>query len=1257
MFDVLKLYCNGYIAAPLLDSCWKLGLFKLLSKDEFKEISWLKGELSANVGRCALALQALEVLGLVEGSSTGGFRLTTEISDSDFNGDLTSIYQLDYQRSPYNELKRIGYQNQLEHLFMESKTNSSPVLKLRRAAVLTPLLCFLSNPDCNFSIKTLSQHNKALGELVEKIFVDQKLLTARKKVSTKRMEQLLDSGNFNRLVSYQYTLAYLTERQFFGNDKDVHYKNSADVSKLKHDMFIGDSVYEDSVSGLLGRVVDVFEKSTAVHYPQTLVQFDCRNGQLLKDISDAVASHPRIQQKLLNTPLNLIGVEDEISLRDIAQTSMSKLIGDGRVGRIVSKEDFQQLKATGQLLVNKQTLVILPFRAKLDETNVSVDDALEVLATKQETFYCNAQGELLKPVQILSAWQHCLRKIADNLNDAGVILLQAHSTQDQHDLLLDMLSRIAGEHRIAAASLHVLAARVGLFNHSIPTRYPASGKNCDLSIHHFTKREYVIRHALISDLDRLDALEKMCWQHTRTSRSKLAERIEKYPQGQFVLEKDNTVVGVVYSQRIADETRLDHASADNVQELHDASGEVIQLLAINIDPEMQNFGYGDQLLEFILQNSALAYNVNRVVGVTLCKKYQANRGVAFVDYIRQQGVEQDPVLAFHQSHGAMVVKALANYRPEDVVNEKHGVLVAYDIHHRIVNKQASADSLAEQRRSSIDEKEIESLVKGSILKSLGELKNNFLPDRPLMEMGLDSADLLKLQNLLEAQLQTKLNTAFFFEFNSFEKVIGAFKEKLGGVQQSVAIASGREVAMASQKSTQRSRHAVATEAKQGARQQLNFCPEDIAIIGMSCKLPGGIEHPDLLWQTLIAEQCKIGSYPSSRGTWPSGVLMPGIDQGGFVENADKFDPSFFRISPLEAEITDPQQRMLLQLSWACFEDAGILPESLKGSETGVFVGASNSDYSRLTQDAKTSIEAHHATGSSLAVLANRLSYFYDFSGPSLLIDTACSSSLVALHSAVRSLRSGECCTALVGGVNLICHPDLSVAYHKAGMLSHDARCKVFDASASGYVRAEGGVVLLLKPLARAEVDGDQIHAVLKGSAINHGGLAAGLTVPNPLKQSELLRDAWRDAGVSFHDLGYIEAHGTGTSLGDPIEVQGILSAFSSDQTGEYKNACGIGSVKSNLGHLESAAGITGLLKVVLCLKHKQIAASINFSKLNPKIEIEESHLYVANKLANWTSNNPALRESAVSALAEPMSMLLSKNTLASKLASKVLLRF
>ncbi|HEU5133667.1 MAG TPA: SDR family NAD(P)-dependent oxidoreductase [Steroidobacteraceae bacterium] len=772
-------------------------------------------------------------------------------------------------------------------------------------------------------------------------------------------------------------------------------------------------------------------------------------------------------------------------------------------------------------------------------------------------------------------------------NDADLSRASAEWQQPLRELQVDTLPALAKRCPINAEAFITLAAGVGLFSEEPATRDAQDSSRCCFSLARLVRRDYFVRPAAPGDLTRLCELEKLCWQHTRSSRQKIRARLETYPLGQFVLEKAGKVLGVIYSQRIADVEALDAHTAATVSGLHQPSGSIIQLLAVNIDPAVQSFGYGDQLLEFMLQRCALVAGVDRVVGVTLCRDYHGEPSLE--QYIRREGENQDPILAFHAAHGASIVKLLPGYRPRDRANAGHGVLVSYDILHRAPRRRS-----AEASAATLNPPEVAQFVQDKVRQRLGADAGEFHLDRPLMEMGLDSADLLKLQQQLEEKLAQKFPAGFFFEYNSVRKVVDHL-----------------------------TRTSIASEGPAVPAAATSHTAADIAIVGLSCKLPGGIESPDALWQALSSGASLIGRIPEGRGPWPSAADMPGIDQGGFVHDVDAFDAGFFRMTRAETVITDPQQRMLLQLGWACLEDAGILPSTMRGTNTGVFIGASNCDYSRLVQEAGLEVQAHHGVGSSLAILANRLSYFFDFSGPSLNIDTACSSSLVALHTAIQSLRSGECAAALVGGVNLICHPDLSIAYHKAGMLAPDGRCKPFDASANGYVRSEGAVMLLIKPLASALADGDRIHAVIKGSAINHGGLAGGLTVPNPQKQSELLQAAWKNAGIAASDLSYIEAHGTGTSLGDPIEVQGIQAAFGREHSGTGKS-CAIGSVKSNLGHLESAAGLAGLLKIVVCLRHRQLPPSIQFSRLNPKILLDGTPLYVQERLGNWTCGQPLL---------------------------------
>jgi acyl transferase domain-containing protein/acyl carrier protein len=391
--------------------------------------------------------------------------------------------------------------------------------------------------------------------------------------------------------------------------------------------------------------------------------------------------------------------------------------------------------------------------------------------------------------------------------------------------------------------------------------------------------------------------------------------------------------------------------------------------------------------------------------------------------------------------------------------------------------------------------------------------------------------------------------------------------------------------------------------------------EPIAIIGLSCRFPGSPD-PETFWDTLITGKSAIRKVPEGR--WPKMGLpeeWQTISHGGFLDNIEVFDPLFFGISPREAIYIDPQQRLLLEVSWEALENAGIPPDSLGGKATGVFVGISNNDYARLGTGEESNLCAWSGTGNALSIASNRISYFLDFKGPSLSIDTACSSSLVAVHQAIKSLRSGECDLALAGGVNILTYPTLSVVFSRAGMLAPDGLCKTFDSKANGYVRGEGAGIVVLKNLSKALADGDRIHALIRGSAMNHDGSSNGLTAPNGVAQAQVVKMALKNAGVNPRDIGYIECHGTGTSLGDPIEVEALVSVY--DNKGQSRHPCYLGAVKTNIGHLESAAGIAGLIKTILILRHKKIPQNLNFNELNDKISLKSSNLRIASAPQPW----------------------------------------
>jgi len=399
--------------------------------------------------------------------------------------------------------------------------------------------------------------------------------------------------------------------------------------------------------------------------------------------------------------------------------------------------------------------------------------------------------------------------------------------------------------------------------------------------------------------------------------------------------------------------------------------------------------------------------------------------------------------------------------------------------------------------------------------------------------------------------------------------------------------------------------------------------EKIAIIGIGCRFPGA-ENPESFWQLLankIDAVREIPSRPFDLNMLDYHPIVPTTGKtkrlwGGFLPKVEYFDPSFFQISPIEAERIDPQQRLFLEVAWESLENAGIVPSSeLSGSKTGVFVGVYNYDYGLVLSREYSQINAYNAIGNNLSIIANRLSYFLNLRGPSLVIDTACSSSLVALHYACQSLLTGESNLCLAAGVNLILSPERTISLSHAQMIAADGRCKTFDAAADGYVQGEGCGVVVLKRLADAIRDGDNIQAIIRGSAVNQNGLSNGLVAPNGPSQQAVIRQALANAGVEPAQISYVETQGTGTPMGDSIEVNALKAVLMEGR--EANQPCWIGSVKTNIGHLEGAAGIAGLIKVVLSLQQGEIPPHLHLKKLNPFIKIQNTPIQIPTELQQW----------------------------------------
>jgi phthiocerol/phenolphthiocerol synthesis type-I polyketide synthase C len=494
------------------------------------------------------------------------------------------------------------------------------------------------------------------------------------------------------------------------------------------------------------------------------------------------------------------------------------------------------------------------------------------------------------------------------------------------------------------------------------------------------------------------------------------------------------------------------------------------------------------------------------------------------------------------------------------------------------------------RKLSLSTETIQAWLIAKLSESLGVRPHEIDIREPFARYGLDSVKAVRLSADLEDWLGCKLSPTLVYDYPN-----------IAVLSQYLALSS--EISDISAK--------IQTVRKVEA--------ETIAIIGLGCRFPGA-KDPDAFWELLHKGVDAITEVPPDR--WDVTAFYDPIPAtpgkmntrwGGFLEHVDFFDPQFFGISPREAETMDPQQRLLLEVAWEALENSGHAPDLLTGSYTGVFIGISNYDYVRVQN--YRNADAYTGTGNALSIAANRLSYFLNLRGPSIAIDTACSSALVAIHQACLSLRQRECDLALAGGVNLILIPDTTISLSQSQMMASDGRCKAFDARADGYVRGEGCGIVVLKRLSDALRDSDNILTLIRGSAVNQDGRSNGLTAPNGFAQQAVIYQALENAGISPTQISYFEAHGTGTALGDPIEVNALKEVLMSGRSPEHP--CWIGSVKTNIGHLEAASGVAGLIKVVLALQHKEIPPNLHLTQLNPHISFEGTPFAIPTEPQKW----------------------------------------
>jgi len=508
---------------------------------------------------------------------------------------------------------------------------------------------------------------------------------------------------------------------------------------------------------------------------------------------------------------------------------------------------------------------------------------------------------------------------------------------------------------------------------------------------------------------------------------------------------------------------------------------------------------------------------------------------------------------------------------------------------------APATSAASAAGADMTVPEMRQWLRNWVANATGQSPESVNESAPVVELGLSSRDAVAMASDIEDLTGTTLTATTVFRNPTIEALARVIVE--GEPEDEIVDGEGED-----------------WSRPEGV--------EDIAIVGLATRFPGDMNTPDEMWAALLEGRDAITDLPEGR--WEEFLSEPRIAErvakahtrGGYLSDIKGFDAEFFALSKMEADNIDPQQRMALELTWEALENARIPASALRGGDVGVFVGTSNNDYSMLAVSDPTVAHPYAITGTASSIIANRVSYFYDFRGPSLAIDTACSSSLVAIHEGVKALRSGEAEVVLAGGVNALITPMVTIGFDEVGgVLAPDGRIKSFSADADGYARSEGGGMIVLKRVSDARRDGDQILAVIAGSAVNHDGRSNGMLAPNPDAQAEVLRKAYKDAGIDPRTVDYIEAHGTGTILGDPIEADALGRVVGKGRSPEQPAL--LGAVKSNVGHLESAAGAASIAKMTLAIMNDKLPPSINYAGPNPYIDFDREHLKVNDTVSEW----------------------------------------
>lgn len=1229
MLEIINIYAHGYCFIPVIHSLKSTHFFDILVAEQKIKISELEERLSINSGYLQATLKMIESVGwiyitdyTVQLTQKEAFaRFWARLDDSLLTPYCSNILSAPLDDAQIPLLKSWVEFAQDNKQFIENQIERD----LLDGTIIAPLLVALKKNLGNVEITPTilsDSFSPELYTLLSELFTLKGWMEHEKLNGTGQF--LLERAfNLGMAVSYwpmwlqMPTLLFGDPNDVFSHDEnghETHIDRTLNVvaSGFQHEK------YFSNVDQILSHI---FDNADIENQPKYIADIGCGDGTFLHRVYAFVANNTVRGKNLASHPLLLIGIDlnqKALQQTELTLTDIPHITIEGNVSNPL--EFLQNLKTKG--ITDPEN--ILHIRSFLDHEipydGVDDESAADARCAKKQSFISIANdGSLQDNKHIIQRYVEHFSRWAEATPKHGMLILEVHTLSANivqqffsanESFYFDAIHSFSRQNLLDAATFMQVAAEAGLFSDSdFFSRFPRAFPYSRVSLNWFRKKDYIIRHANLKDIDALLNLEELCWApELRVDRKELIRRVTKNSTGNFVLDYQGEVVGVGYTQRIASEELLYQTTASQVHQLHNDEGPVFQLLAININPEWQHMALGDTMLTYLLRLASLQDSVKKVVGVTRCKNYLLHQdSVTYAQYVNEPVSDQrqiDPILHFHLSHGARILNIVPNYRPADRENEGHGVLIGYTIRDEIEDTQSESQTSADKHKTfaQYSDIELDRAITQRLKKLLGQKKiSRYQPNTSFKDMGLDSLDLTELREMINRLLDTRLDAAIFFRFSTPASII----EHLNSIKNHST--KKAEQAQPSISNVVKTPSPSLTEAPQPQYTiddyQANINDKDIALVGMSCRFPQGINDKESFWQFLQSSDEVITRIPEER--WDAKITddVKGASFGGFLKDISLFDAAFFGISPREAINMDPQQRLLLETSWQAFEDAGIDPQALKGSNTGVFIGHFGHDYESLQIKAYSydDFQSYFSTGTSASVQAGRLSYFYDFHGPAISLNTACSSTLAAVHMAARSLHHKECDVAIAGGANLILTPELNLVFGRANMLSADGKCKTFDASADGYVRSEGCAFVVLKRVKDAIDAGDTILAIIKGSAINQDGASNGITAPNGQAQEAVIKSALEISNISSNEITYLETHGTGTSLGDPVEVEALVNVFADNQSPRTYPLT-LGSVKSRIGHTEAVAGMASLIKSALILNHRVIPPMPLMSTINPLVD-------------------------------------------------------